>query len=136
MSLGLSTACEYTDSDLTRVIDALLAADYGRAEEYVPTMERALPRELEQICKTKQLSEERFIRSLAFPIPSHFQALIYSSELRKKYGDLSKVTGFSDEGIFTRPKGYGLLVPVRKNGEITELKFYPMREMLKAKEQV
>lgn len=93
------------------------------------TVERVLPFEIEKICAAKQISRNRFIKSLAFPQPTTIQNLTFCAELRKRFGHIT-APGFVD-GKFVLSKGYGLYIPRKSQGEIVELKFYPMKELLK-----
>lgn len=95
------------------------------------TVERAVPADIDRICAAKGITRRRFMQTLAFSRPTAIQNLVFCSELRRRYGSFT-APGFVD-GRFVLSKGYGLYVPVRKQGEIVELKFYPMRELLKPK---
>lgn len=134
MVLGLATT-HFTKDDMLHDAEQIQNAPYlGRAEEHIATMDRVIPKEMEQICTAKNLTHSRFLTTLAFPKPSYIENRVFSGELKREFGDLSDVPGFSKNGTFELPKGYGLLVPVRKQGEIVELRFYPMRELLKQRE--
>lgn len=87
-----------------------------------------------EICKVGKMTDQQFFERGIILKPSTIQNLLYSSELRKVFGELN-VDGFDRRGIFTLPPGRGFFVPARENGLITSLKFYGMN-VLKPKEVV
>ena len=97
------------------------------------TIERVIPREINDICSARNMTRKRFLQTLAFPRPTRIQNLVFCAELRSRFGQVI-APGFTN-GIFDLSKSYGLYVPIKKQGEIVELKFFAMRELLKPKAQ-
>lgn len=102
-----------------------------RGDQY-PIAERvwyANERWLKQLCEARGLSEREVYEKGIIPKPSVIANLIYSHKLHKVFGEID-APGFRNNQ-FLLPTGHGVLYPVRINGLITELKFYPMSRLLK-----
>jgi hypothetical protein len=84
---------------------------------------------MQKICEAKGITRARFIRSMAIPKPTKIQNLVYSSELRRMF-DLSNEPGFID-GVYQLPKGYGILIPKRKDGKIIQLELHSINKLTK-----
>jgi hypothetical protein len=91
-------------------------------------------RDLERILQAKRISRRVFMKTMAVPKPSIVQNLVYCSELKKKYGKLD-APGFQND-LYQLPRTDGILVPMRRDGLIYELRFHRMSEMFKAKVKV
>lgn len=87
---------------------------------------------LKQVCQAADLTEDEVYEKGIIHKPSVIANLIYSNKLYRMFGDLSDVPGF-EGNVFQLPSGYGVLYPVRIDGLITELKFYPMVKLLQRK---
>lgn len=127
MALGLPDGYtdEMCDSDSERVLNGKSPAYFEYAWD---------AKLITQICEAKGITRERFIRSMTAPKPSRVQGLVYYHELQDRFGDISDVKGF-EGGPIQWPNGWGAIVPIRENGEIVELKFYRLRELLKPKQR-
>lgn len=90
--------------------------------EYVWTGEKLV----DEICAAKGITRERFIRSMAAPKPSRIAHLIYNDELMTHFG----------KTLPDWPKGQGLIIPRWENKQIVEIKFYPLRELLKPRMKI
>ncbi|MBX3288354.1 MAG: hypothetical protein KF855_03320 [Acidobacteria bacterium] len=87
----------------------------------------------DELIEARGSTRRKLIESMAFPKPTYVENLIYCDELKKTFGDVSDVQGFDGRGVFELPKGHGLLIPNSRNGQIVELTFYRLSELLKAK---
>lgn len=74
-----------------------------------------------EICKARRITRERFIRSMAAPKPSHIQHLIFNDELQK----------LGHEPLPNWPQGRGLIIPKWEGRTITAIHFHSLREILK-----
>lgn len=89
--------------------------------------------DIERMLSARGSSRQLFVLSGAVAKPSWLQNRLYCAALREQFGDVSDVPGFDSRGVYQLPKGYGLLMPVRMNGRVAELKFYSYGELMKAK---
>lgn len=78
-----------------------------------------------EVCKAGKMTDQQFFERGIIAKPSFIANLLYSSELRKIFGELN-VDGFDRKGNFILPPGRGFFVPARENKLITGLKFYGM----------
>lgn len=106
-------------------------AEHGMLTDEWATVERVIPKEINEICSARNMTRTAFLQTLAFPRPTRIQNLVFCAELRSRFGQVI-APGFTN-GIFELSKSYGLYVPIKRQGEIVELKFFAMRELLKPK---
>lgn len=91
-------------------------------------------RDLQRILEARGMTRRQFMSKGAVPVPSFIANLVYSSELRKIYGDLTGIEGFDAKGNYVLPKrAHGLLYPVKDGKEITRLEFLRFSTLFKPK---
>jgi hypothetical protein len=86
---------------------------------------------LDQVCEARGITPDEVYEMGIINKPSFIANLIYSDKLKRTFGDLN-LSGF-ENNVYQLPKGQGVLFPIRLNGKITDLKFYPMSKILQRK---
>lgn len=87
----------------------------------------------EEVCKARGISWEKYYEYGVIEKPSKIANAVYASILRRLFGSVADVKGFAATGHLQLPPGQGVFVPMKKDGEIVELKFYTLSRMLKGK---
>lgn len=87
-------------------------------------------RDLLRICEARGVRRLDVMRTTA-PKPSTIENWVYCAELREKYGDLSSIVGFDTNGNLRLPRGAGIIGPVREDGEIVRINFWPYSRLFR-----
>lgn len=75
-------------------------------------------------------AREQFARGIIAQ-PGRIHNLLICAELRRVYGDLSKIKGFDANGNFIRERYNDVLIPEKDGWRITGLKGYATRQLAK-----
>ena len=86
---------------------------------------------MSEVCRARQITEERFFDLMIIPKPSYFENIFYSSQLRRAYGvgTLRFMKEFDKDGNFILDRFRGFYAPRIEVGLITEMCFYVMGKL-------
>jgi len=90
---------------------------------------------VEKVCEVWGLTEKEYFERGAFEKPTWLQNKLVSHHLKRTYGVIEHVPRF-ESGEFRLDPGYGLYIPKWKDGKITEIKWWTMRQVLKGSSSV